>query len=145
MINVTTITKAIESIFKNNPIADKFKGIERGNVPNIDMGGTPWLGIYRRKVDYDPHTIGGNRSWKGLVEIGLLVQAASLDDGSDAEDILEELLKEVHEVLLANKTLNNTVNRLTGLSVTYFFNDEQDTSFAYQQAEVILTYEVRTE
>lgn len=145
MINVTNITKAIESIFKEDPISDKFKGIERGNVPNIDAGHTPWLGIYRRRVDYDPHTIGGARSWKGNVEIGLLVQASSFDSGGTTEDILENLLKDVHAVLLKNKKLKGTVDRLVGMAVEYFFNDNNDTSFAYQQAEIILTYEVRTE
>jgi len=145
MINVTNITKAIEDIFKKDPISDKFKSIERGNIPNKDIGHTPWLGIYRRKVDYDPHTIGGNRSWKGTVELGLLVQAASFKDGEDAEDILEDLLQSIQAVILNNKKLNGTVDMLTGLGVEYFFNDEDDPSFTYQQAEIILTYEVRTQ
>ena len=145
MINVTDITKELHSIFIASVGAKDFKAIERGNIPNRDMSYTPWLGIYRRKVSYDPHSIGNNRSWKAEVELGLLLQVSSFEDGEASEDVLEEQLQKVQTILLANKKINGKVDQLIGMSVEYFFNDDEDESFTYQQAEVVITYEVRTQ
>ena len=145
MINITNITKALQTIFTDAVSIQDFAAIERGNIPNRDMSHTPWLGIYRRKVEYDPFSIGGSRSWKAQVEIGILLQVASFADGEDVEDKLEAQLQNVQEVLLANKKVNSTVDQLIGMSVEYFFNDEDDESYTFQQAEIVVTYEVRTQ
>jgi len=144
MINITDITKALHDIFKTSVTMQDFASIERGNIPNRDMSHTPWLGIYRRKVEYDPFTLGGSRSWKAKVEIGLLVQVASFSDGEDVEDKLEVQIQNVQKILIDNKKVDNTVDQLIGVYVEYFFNDESDESYTYQQAEIVITYEVRT-
>jgi len=139
MINVTVITKALQAIFKASEDAQDFKAIERSNIPNRDMGHTPWLGIYRSKVEYDPHTIGSGRSWKAQVEIILLLQVATFESGEASEELLEEQLQKVQQILLAKKKVGNTVDQLVSMSVEYFFNNESDESFNYQQAEVTVT------
>lgn len=144
MINVTNITKAMHSILEDAPLLQGIKRIVRGDTPNNDPSFTPWLGVYRRRVVYDPHSIGGSRSWKANVEIALMLQVANIKSGENVEDIIEEYIQNINAVLLENKKLNNTVDQLVGFSIEYFFNDENEPTFTYQQAEIVVTYEVRT-
>jgi len=145
MINFAEISEELHNIIKNDAqVDDYFSYITRGEMVNQDPGSTPWLGVYRKSIDYDPHTIGSNRPWKAEVQLTVLVQAASLRNGEDAEIRLEEGVQRVISAINNNKNLNDKVLMLTAINVEYAYNPEMSEDMAYQMGEITLTYEVRS-
>ena len=125
MINLKTITQAIETLLNNNLEGYLIeRNAERNVDPNKAARGSGWIGIYRGNVKYEPHTT-GSTPWRALIELKVEVQRASMQSGADAEDKLEDSVEAVMDVLTANKKLNNTVGTTVGYRIDYEFNSEE--------------------
>jgi len=127
MINLKDITQAVEILLNGNVTGAVI--IERNPMRNDDPSRAVvgWIGIYRGSLSYEPHTTG--HGYMALVEILVELQASSHQSGSDAEDILQDLEKQVIDVLKANPTLSGTVQNPLGYSIEYQFNADEEINF----------------
>lgn len=122
MINYKDITRAIESILREDLTGyDIQRNPQRNTDPNIAARGKGWIGIYRGPLSYAAHTTGGS-PWLVDIRPRVEVQAASMQSGADAEDRLEDAVKDVMDVLTANKKLAGTVAMTNGYEITYEYN-----------------------
>jgi len=125
MINVSTITASLETTFKADPTlaTDGFRSatIKRGEYVNMDPDLTPWLGIYRTRVGYNPRSLGrgNNCEWQGEVTIRLLIQASHTQGGDDCETRLEQYVKDVLDATWSDPTWAGVVDMVTGIDVEY--------------------------
>lgn len=143
MINASEKTKALETIL-NNGLADNYT-VERSEYINMDQARTPWVGIYRGTLTYDTATLGrGANNWKAQFDIRLIVQAATYESGEVAEELLEEYIKEVLDLVVADKTFSSTIGMVTGIDINYSYNEVESESLYFQNAEITVTTEVRT-
>ena len=144
-IKGSDINKALQSKLKRETTS--FKDIYRGEYINEDASRTPWCGVYRAPVVYAPRTLGrGANNWEGRLQYRIVVQASSFKGrGEDVEDILEGLVKEVLDGLVAdNLTLDNTVQMITEISIEYGYIDDQHPSMYFQSAVILITTEAQT-
>ena len=140
MINVAGITRAIE---KTLSLEHKFADVTvvRGDVVNDDpsVAVNGWIGIYRNKISYSPHTLGkGGRNWDAEVTIFIVVQMTSFSSGEDCEDRLEELIIDVLTTVNSNRDIRQTIDMITGLDITYTYDRDNEESTYYQQAIIEL-------
>lgn len=145
MINFTVITKALEMQFKNAPKMQDFI-ISRGGILNLNSGNTPWVGIYRNTVLYEPKSLGrGARNWKTDIEIRLIVQATNLESPEKAEEELEEALENTIDSIELDRSIDKTVGVINGYEVTnYSYAEMEEATLAFQQAEIIIKAESRS-
>lgn len=149
MLNAGTITASLENTFKNDAplLALDFKEstIQRGDYANMDPDNTPWLGIYRTKVDYNPRSLGRHStSWEGEITLKLLVQATHMQSGSACEDRLESYIVAVLDAVWKDSTWNNTVDMVTGLTVEYSYKEDDESSIYFQWAMITIVAEAST-
>jgi len=147
MINASIITKAVETLLINGlkAKAHDYK-VSRGKYVNMNPEFAPWVGIYRGSLDYDTATLGyGLNSWKALFEIKIIVQASSIKSGEQAEERLENYIKDVLDVIMVDKTLGGSVSMINSASVEYSYNEVESESLYFQNAEITIGTEVRTQ
>jgi len=134
MINFKNITQAIETIL-NAQLSDyKIVRNELRNVdPNQATWGKGWIGIYRGKLDYEPHTTGAT-PWLVSADVIIEIQVASMTSGDDAEDKLQDAEQEVLNALVTDLTLGGTVLMTNGFSIEYDYNEDEQ---VYYHAAVI--------
>ncbi len=149
MINFSDITKAVEEILIHG-LKQKSADyrVKRSAYINMDHSLTPWVGIYRGTLEYNPATLGSDlNSWKGLLKLRLVVQSSSGSDngGEQAEERLEEYVQDVLNVMLADKQWGNTVAMVVGISIEYSYNETESESLYFQEAHITLDAEVRTQ
>jgi hypothetical protein len=146
VINFADITSQLFEILQNdNQVSQYFRYMSRGMTVNQDPALTPWLGVYRKSIDYEASTIqSAGRQWKAEIQITILVQAASMKDGQDAEEMMEEGVNYVIGALNDNKTINGKVLMMTDIGVEYAYNPDMPDEMSYQQGEITVTYEVRS-
>lgn len=144
MINVAEIARATVDVLERWPDLADVKAVERCEYVNVDADRLPWIGVYRGVVDYEPHTISpGSRSWRATVQQRIAVQEVA-KRGEQAEDKLERRIQQVLEALVANLTLNNTVDIITTFRrEPGYVETDRDTMY-FQSDEIIITAEVRT-
>ena len=143
MINIKTITQAIEALFNNNLTGYK---VERNAVRNGDpslASKSGWIGIYRGRVNYEP---AGTPLWAATIEIDVEVQCARYNTPGLAEDALTDAETEVLNLLNANKKLGNTVDTTLGYDIEYDYNvDVSQEQAAYFHSSIItIRAEART-
>jgi hypothetical protein len=142
MINFKLITQAVKSILDGDLSGYTIeRNAERNKDPNLAARGKGWINVQRNKIDYEPHTIGAT-PWRALVETRVEVQVASLQSGENAEDRLEDAVKDVMDVLTDNKKLNDTVATTLGYGITYEYNAEEQ--IWHHAAVITIRSEVRT-
>lgn len=145
MINAVTITDAVKTLL-TNALGSNYT-ITRGQYINMDYEKTPWVGVYKGDLEYDPETLGrGSNSWKAEFEVRIIVQSSNIsNDHEKAEDELEGYIKEILDAIMDDKTLGGTVLMTTGVRVTYSYNETNSEDIYFQNAEITLTAEVRTQ
>lgn len=145
MINASTITESVRSLLKK-ALPDEYK-VERGEYINMDPDKTPWVGVYRGPLKYDTATLGrGTNSWKAEFTIRIIVQASNIaGDASKAEDDLEGYIKAVLDIIVADKTLGKSVAMTNEINVNYSYNETESETVYFQNAEIELITEVRTQ
>ena len=130
MINFSTITKAVEELLTNNlPGYVITRNEEINSDPNVATRYKGWVGVYRGSLEYEAYTVGAGRRWMTNLEILIVLQAASLQNGAEAEDRLQDAEKEIMDVLTANPTLSGSVAMTTGYSIEYEYKREQQVYF----------------
>ena len=144
MINAAVITEAVRALLEVE-LPSEYR-IERGEYVNTDYDRVPWVGVYRGPLKYDTATLGrGAKNWKAEFTVRIIVQAATnKGNANDAEDDLEEYLKAVLDAIMTDTTLSETVAMITGVNVTYTYNESDSESVYFQNAEIELLTEVRT-
>jgi len=146
MINISAVTRALETLLKDHPtIKQQQYIIVRGEKINENPDLVPWLGIYRRSIDYDPTVFGlHSQTWVGDIKITMIIQESSLDGGDDCEERLEKRVQEVMDVVLSDVTLNANVEVLTGTTVSYTYNEVDEETLSYQNALIDLIFQAQT-
>jgi len=142
MLNMKDITTAAKDLLEQN-LQDYtiVRNAQRNMDANIAAMGKGWIGVYRGRIDYTPHTVGGNTPYLAEVEVIIEVQAASMESGADAEDRLQDAEQDVLNILNDNKKLSGYVNQNMGYDIEYEFN--ADETIWHHAAIITARYEVR--
>jgi len=145
MINVSEITAELLTVLKADAdvSAALGKNIFRNVYINENPNRTPWLGVYRNTLKYDPYTLGGSNNWKGRVGVRLVVQYSSMKDGEDAENKHEALIHKVLTAVYRTPRLNSKTDALVEATVEYAFVPTTATALM-AMANIDIVYEVRT-
>ena len=144
MINVADITSGVITQLSNDvDVAAVFKFIERAEYINTDPSRTPWCGVYRQQLTFDPRTLGrGAQNWLAQVHLDIVVQAHA-DGGLKAEDALGDALQRVLAALINDLTFGGTVEMIKQYSVEFDYQRTDSATLDFQQAIISLQAEVR--
>lgn len=144
MLNASDITRAVEQAFLDDPLFNAFT-IERGEFVNENPAVCPWLGIYRKDIDYAPETLGGGSDyWTAIMTLTLVVQATNYSSGAGCEDDLEKLVTDVINKIFSDTTLQNTIDMVNNLKVSYSYVADDEETLFFQSALIDMTLEVST-
>jgi hypothetical protein len=109
--NVASVTQAICDMLVN---ADKLgrNGVNISRSEDIpsDPPGNGWVGVYRNMVKYQLRTSGAYQAGRNHIVELTLVAVQSGESGSDCEDRLETLIKDIMDVLFTDGTFGGTVD-----------------------------------
>ena len=148
MINFNKITKALETILNSNIEVSEFmnkKLVVVGEVINYDPNETPWIGIYRGEVDYEPRTLGSMNNWEAFPSIRVVVQAADFESAYKCEEDLEGYVKKIIEAVLQDTTIGGTVDIVTKFKVEQGYIETDLPSTHFQGASITFNMEVATQ
>ena len=145
MINASTVMEQIVQWFKDDV---KLTGvtIERSEFVNEDPGRATngWIGVYRQSVDYDPRNLGVSpNNYHGELSFIVLVQRAVLSSGSDAEDALEENVKDILDRLV--QIPRTYIDHFSDIRVEYTYQNTDRTTMYFQGALITVTAQVSFE
>jgi|GEM_PF-1390842 len=140
MINFADITKAVKDILEANLTGYQ---ITRNRSKNVDVNqtlvtGSGWIGIYKDSLEYEPLTVGGKFLFATPV-INIEIQCSSAISGSDAEDKLQDAEKAVMDVLIDNRTLNDTVDAILSYEINYSGIDFSRETIYFNSASITIT------
>lgn len=139
-INLKDITKALEIIIQTGmPDYVTERNVERNEDPNRAAIG--WIGIYRHKSSYTPHTTG--RRWLSTARIVIELQAASIKSQADAEDKLQDSEEALLDVIMADYTISGTVRSVKGIDIEYMFGSAENNIY-FHMAVITIAVEKRT-
>ena len=147
MINIADITTALQAQLTADVTVSEFLAspIVRGGLINNDAGMTPWIGIYRGAVNYEPRTLGrGLSTYEAYPSVRIIVQETSMDSGEDCENLLEGRVKSVLDAVLADPTIGGTVDMVTGFGVEYGYVETDRETLYFQSAIITISLEVAT-
>lgn len=146
LINTAELTAQLVKLIAEHPevVAGNFKGIERGEYANKDSARTPWCGVYRTQVGYQPRVVGHHsRSWEALLTVRLIVQAYD-STGPKAEDACEAAVQQVMAAVLSDLTVHTTVDMLKSIDIEYSYDETESSTLDFQWAFITLIYETRS-
>jgi hypothetical protein len=135
----------LEEWLKDDSNLDGFT-IERSEFVNEDAGraANGWIGIYRQSVDYDPRNLGVSpNNYEGDLEFLVFVQRAVLSSGAEAEDSLEEDVKNVLDRIV--QLPRTYVDHFSDLSVEYTYQNTDRSTMYFQGALISVTAQVSFE
>ena len=110
--DVSSITKALEELLVNDQDLEHVT-VCRAEPMNEDPSNCPWVGIYRRDIEFNPRTLGmgsGHRDYRG--NIVLIVQTSSLSSGASCEDELDSLVEDIVDSILTDPTIRSSIEML---------------------------------
>jgi len=148
MINFKQITQANETLFQANLGNDYL--IERNPVRPADAskimrdGKKGWIGIYRGRIKYEPHTT-GSTPYMANIEWLNEIQVASTKSREDCEDRLCDAEKEVIDVIETDRKaakMGGYISNIIGYEIDYEMNETETTY--YQSALITIRAEQRT-
>lgn len=143
MINLSTVTKAVEALFKDAPTLKTYT-VVRGKYINDDPGISKWIGIYKGSIKSRPKTIGrGVAGFKSEMTIKIIVQAYGVVHTIDIDSLLDERIDLVTDVIDENKNLGGTVDSVVGYDVEYRYSEGDDITMAFQLAIITISMEKR--
>ena len=146
MINFTDITKAVKEVLDEYNTSNKPYVITRNQRQNQDknIASQGWIGIYRNKVEYEPHSTGFR--YQTTVEIRLEVQVADFQSPEGCEERLEELIEFIMNACTQESNIREPfkgyVQHITGFDIDYDDNYAEVSSVHYQFATIIISCEV---
>lgn len=130
IINFKEITQAVQTLLKDE-LKGKYsvqRNAEIESDPNVVARFDAWIGVYRKKVKYDPLTT-GNAPWLATPEVDVFIQIADMHSGESAEDKLQDAEQAVMDVLNANRKLKDTVGQTVGYGMEYEIDKKGDVYF----------------
>lgn len=150
-MDISSVTQAIATLITAQTGAGQnFEGVvvERDEFVNEDpdqaAGG--WIGIYRRAVTYSPLTLAAGYAGRydlSPLRLFIVLQRADMDSGAACADKLEALVKNFIDLLLANDSLSNTIERIARLDIEYGYDPKSRKGELYvQSAYMTLDLEV---
>lgn len=133
--NLTEITSAVADLLSAaSTIGAEGVGVERSAELPIDPPANGWVGVFRTGMSFPNRVLGaGNAGRTHRIDLMLaLVQTGST--GEDCEDRINELAKDVIDVLLEDGSFGGTVDAIDD-SVEVHFNDysKSDTDSQFRQ------------
>jgi len=144
--DISSITRAIEELLSRD---QNFEHVTvcRAEPMNKDSANCPWVGIYRKDLEFSPRTLGmgaGHRDYRG--NIVLIAQTSSLSSGASCEDELDILVQDIVSSVLTDPTLRSSIEMLHEVVVSYSYDSASDDDYeAYHQSAFIqLTVEGKT-
>lgn len=148
MIDVSDIVKAFTDMLNSNAdfISELYTGeVYRGDYVNMDPDRTPWAGVYKGTVSFEPRTLGSINNWEAKPNIRLIIQTTDLASAEKCEDALNALIKKAVDVVNDDMTLKNTVDMVVGFNVEYGYIETELDTLHFQSAIVTFETEVATQ
>jgi len=143
VLNVATITAALHAQLVA-ALGSTYQ-VERAEYINDDPSRCPWVGVYRGGLQLDPQTLGrGSNRWRAQVDLKVVVQAESIDDGAQAEDNLQAYEKAVLAAIDADTTIGGTVQSVIAYSIDYDYVRDERSSVYFQAAIITVTAITKT-
>ena len=144
MINVAEITAALQTQLQDHVLLRDFKvSVQRGEYLNVDASLTPWVGIYKGNVEFDPRTLGrGAQNWSAQVHLDIVVQAHG-DGGAAAEDKLGDAVQRVISAMLEDLTFRGTVEMVKKYTVEFTYQRTDTSTLDFQTAIISVQAELR--
>ena len=123
ILDTSTITKAVENMLKKNLSGYIIERNERKNVdPNKCTLRKGLIGIYTDEDLYEAYTI-GSRPWKLYSSFFINIQVADARSGAKCEEKLKDAIKEIVDILEADRTLDGTVACIMNYRIKYEYNN----------------------
>lgn len=150
MINTATVTKAlVAQLIDNLPLttADgRPYRVERGQSLNITPDASPWIGVYREPVRYEPRSLGrGPRHLKAFLTFRILILASTEGGGVDLDDLIGEYVKDVLDALQADHTIGGNVDAIMEYEIEQLFEEEEPGSEFSSWAVITLSAEANSQ
>lgn len=145
MLDMSKITAAIVKQLKADPELIKLNAnISRNRYINMNPDNTPWIGVYKNNVKYDPRSLGRHStSFKAAPDLRIVAQMGGLDEVA-VEDNLELLVQRTLNALWADPTFYNQVDMITGFDIQYSFEESNSEAQYFQWAVISVKLEVST-
>lgn len=141
MINLATITAAVETLLKANTSGYNInRNAARNEDPNLAARTKGWINVQRGGQQIRSVSTGA-RPWMTNLKIRVEIQVASLKSGQAAEDALQAAETEIMNTLNANRKLGGTVDQTLGYAINYEFNDAE--TIWHHAAIITIEAEVR--
>jgi len=147
MINLSVITKALQEQLNSNIQVRDILGsreVVRGELINMDVNMTPWVGVYRGNVKYEPRTLGSMNNWEALPSIRVIVQASHLSSAEQCEIDLEGYVQKILDAVIDDTTLGGTVDIITSYDVEVGYIETDRSTVHFQGASITFNMEVST-
>jgi len=147
MINLSIITKALQDQLNNNvQIREILNGQEvvRGELINMDVNRTPWIGVYRGNVKYEPRTLGSMNNWEASPSVKVIIQAVHLESAEQCEVDLEGYVQNVLDAVIADTTIGGTIDMITSYDVEVGYIETDRSTISFQGASITFNMEVAT-
>ena len=146
MINAATITTAIVTALEGHSALSALSPtITRADTLEDAVTVSPWIGVFKTEVEYDPRTLGRNPTqWEARITCRVIAQVVSLFTGEDAEDTLEAIVQAIMDALTNDHTLATQVDILVRATVTYLMAPDDPQGQYSQAADILLIWEVST-
>ena len=140
MLSKSAVTAAIETLLTNaTSIGGESVGIGRSEEAPMDPPPNGWVGVYGVGMQFPERVLGaGNAGRSHRIDIMLMcVQTA--ETGSDCEDRLGELVKDVLDVILEDGSFGGNVNSFDSVEVRYPDYQRSDATVYRQTAFIFIT------
>jgi len=147
MINLSIITKALQDQLNSNVDVKEFlngKEVIRGEVINMDVNETPWVGVYRGNVKYEPRTLGSMNNWEASPSIRVIVQASHLSSAEQCEIDLEGYVQKILDAVIDDTTIGGTVDMINSYDVEVGYIETDRSTVHFQGASITFNMEVST-
>lgn len=142
---MSKITAALVKQLKDDPELIELQAeISRNRYINMNPENTPWIGIYKNSVPYDPRSLGRHStSFKASPDLRIIAQMGGLDE-IKVEDRLEELVQRILDAVWSDSTFDGQVDMVTGFDVQYSFEESKSVDQYFQWAIISVKLEVST-
>jgi len=147
MINLSVITKALQDQLNGNIVIRELLGkdVVRGEMINMDINETPWIGVYRGNVSYEPRTLGSMNNWEASPTVKVIVQAGNMQSAEQCEIDLESYVQKVLDAVIADTTIGGTIDMINSYDVEAGYIETDRSTIHFQGASITFNMEVSTQ
>ena len=146
MYNSYTISNALYEQIKNyKDVLSNNYTVEHSEYVNNDPDKTPWVGVYKAPIVFDPNSLGRHgQSWKGTLACQVFIQASHGDDAGECSKLLGEMEYNILNAIWSDPKIDGNISMITGLEIEYQYNNLKSETLYYQQAVITVTMEKHT-